>query len=236
MTGETMTRGARAVTIRANGVPLSGDLVWPQHPGALVLFAHGSGSGRLSPRNQFVAEQLRNAGLATLLFDLLTEREAGDRANVFDIPLLANRLVQATAWAAEQPGFAGLPVGYFGASTGAAAALTAAARSSTPIGAVVSRGGRPDLAADALRRVTAPTLLLVGSRDPVVLDLNRAALALLPGPSQLVIVPRAGHLFEEPGTLEVVAERAAEWFVHYLELERRWRGAGDDAVAAPARP
>jgi putative phosphoribosyl transferase len=234
MTEETMTRGARAVTIAADGVRLSGDLAWPQHPGGLVLFAHGSGSGRLSPRNQFVAEQLRAAGLATLLFDLLTEREAADRSNVFDIPLLASRLVRATAWAAEQPGFGGLPTGYFGASTGAAAALTAAATSPIPISAIVSRGGRPDLAADALRRVTAPTLLLVGSRDPVVLDLNRAALALLAGPKQLVVVPRAGHLFEEPGTLEVVAERAAEWFVRYLELERRWRAAEERSGAAPA--
>jgi putative phosphoribosyl transferase len=236
MTEETMTHGARAVTITADGVRLSGDLAWPQHPGGLVLFAHGSGSGRLSPRNQFVAEQLRNAGLATLLFDLLTEREAADRANVFDIPLLASRLVGATTWVANQPGFVALPLGYFGASTGAAAALTASTRSRIPIGAVVSRGGRPDLAADALRRVTAPTLFLVGSRDPVVLDLNRAALALLPGPKQLVIVPRAGHLFEEPGTLEVLAERAAEWFVRYLELERRWHVAADGAVAVPARP
>jgi len=237
MREETMTRGARAVTITADGVQLSGDLAWPQHPGGLVLFAHGSGSGRLSPRNQFVAGQLRAAGLATLLFDLLTEREAADRSNVFDIPLLASRLVRATTWAAGQAGFSGLPVGYFGASTGAAAALTAAARSSIPIGAVVSRGGRPDLAADALRRVTAPTLLLVGSRDPVVLDLNRAALALLGGPKQLVVLPRAGHLFEEPGTLEVVAERAAEWFVRYLEMARTWRGAADhSAAASPAAP
>jgi putative phosphoribosyl transferase len=234
MMEETMTRGARAVTIAADGVRLSGDLAWPQHPGGLVLFAHGSGSGRLSPRNQFVAEQLRAAGLATLLFDLLTEREAADRSNVFDIPLLASRLVRATAWAAEQPGFGGLPTGYFGASTGAAAALTAEGGSPVPIGAIVSRGGRPDLAADALRRVAAPTLLLVGSRDPVVLDLNRAALALLAGPKQLVVVPRAGHLFEEPGTLEVVAERAAEWFVRYLEMERRWCAAEERSGAAPA--
>jgi putative phosphoribosyl transferase len=231
---EMMTRGARAVTVVADGVRLSGDLAWPQHPGGLVLFAHGSGSGRLSPRNQHVAEQLRNAGLATLLFDLLTEREAADRANVFDIPLLARRLVGATIWAAKQPGAAGLPIGYFGASTGAAAALTAAAVSPVMIGAIVSRGGRPDLAGDALRQVTAPTLLLVGSRDPAVLDLNRAALGLLPGPKQLVVVPRAGHLFEEPGTLKMVSERAAEWFVHYLEMERRWHGAKDRSGAAPA--
>jgi putative phosphoribosyl transferase len=234
MTEETMTRGGRAVTIAADGVRLSGDLAWPQHPGGLVLFAHGSGSGRLSPRNQFVAEQLRAAGLATLLFDLLTEREAADRSNVFDISLLASRLVRATAWAGEQPGFGRLPTGYFGASTGAAAALTAAAGSPISISAIVSRGGRPDLAADALRRVTTPTLLLVGSRDPVVLDLNRAALALLPGPKQLVVVPRAGHLFEEPGTLEAVAERAAEWFVRYLEMDRRWRTAEERSGAAPA--
>jgi pimeloyl-ACP methyl ester carboxylesterase len=220
-----MTHGARAVTIPADGLQLPGELAWPQHPCGIVLFAHGSGSGRLSPRNRFVAERLRNAGLATLLFDLLTEREVGDRHNVFDIPLLARRLAAATTWAAHQADLAGLPVGYFGASTGAAAALTAATLSPVAVAAIVSRGGRPDLAANALDRVTAPTLLLVGSRDPVVLDLNRAALARLRGPRELVIVPGAGHLFEERGALEVVADAAAGWFVRHLELERVWRGA-----------
>jgi putative phosphoribosyl transferase len=217
--------GAGAVTIPADGVRLVGDLGWPEHPGGIVLFAHGSGSGRLSPRNQFVAECLREAGLATLLFDLLTEREGADRRNVFDIHFLARRLVAATAWAAARPDLAELPIGYFGASTGAAAALLAAVLSPTPIAAIVSRGGRPDLAGWVLPRVTAPTLLMVGSRDTVVLDLNRAALAQLRCPKELTIVPGAGHLFEEPGTLAAAAGRAAGWFVRHLEMERTWRGA-----------
>ncbi|HEX2451426.1 MAG TPA: alpha/beta family hydrolase [Gemmatimonadales bacterium] len=237
MTQTIITRGSRAVSIPAGGVQLAGDLAWPDHPGGIVLFAHGSGSGRLSPRNQFVAGRLRNAGLATLLFDLLTEREAADRHNVFDIPLLARRLVAATTWAREQSELAGLAVGYFGASTGAAAAITAAALSPVPVAAIVSRGGRPDLAGNALARVTAPTLLLVGSRDPVVLDLNRAALTRLRGPRELVIVPGAGHLFEERGTLEAVADAAAGWFVRYLEMAQTWRGArgrNDQSAAAGA--
>jgi dienelactone hydrolase len=236
MTSEMMmAHGSRAVSIPADRVHLPGELAWPQHPGGLVLFAHGSGSGRLSPRNRFVAEQLRKAGLATLLFDLLTEREAVDRNNVFDIPLLARRLAAATGWAADEPQLAGLPIGYFGASTGAAAALLAATRAPAPIAAIVSRGGRPDLAGEAaLRRVTAPTLLLVGSLDQVVLDLNRAALVRLAGPKQLTVIRGAGHLFEEPGTLEAVAERAASWFVRHLEMERTWRGVAP--AASPADP
>jgi putative phosphoribosyl transferase len=224
MSSPLVSRGVRAVTIPADGAPLAGDLAWPEHPGGIVLFAHGSGSGRSSPRNRVVAERMRQAGLATLLFDLLTEAEAADRQNVFDIALLARRLVVATSWTLSQPGLTALPVGYFGASTGAAAALRAAVLSPTPVAAIVSRGGRPDLAADALPRVTAATLLLVGSRDPVVLDLNRRAYARLRCERQLAVIPDAGHLFEEPGTLEAVADWAAGWFVRYLEMERMWRG------------
>jgi dienelactone hydrolase len=184
-----------------------------------VLFAHGSGSSRLSPRNTTVAQQLRAAGLGTLLFDLLTEAEAGDRTNVFDIDLLARRLLAATYWLNQQPEAAGLKLGYFGASTGAAAALKAAAASPLEIGAVVSRGGRPDLAGDALPRVRAPTLLLVGSRDPVVLGLNQTALARLTCYARLVVVPGASHLFEEPGTLEEAGRLAAGWFLHHLAAQ-----------------
>jgi putative phosphoribosyl transferase len=182
----------------------------------MVLFVHGSGSGRLSPRNASVAGQLRAAGLGTLLFDLLTEREAFDRSNVFDIDLLSQRLLTVTEWVSRQPEAAGLRLGYFGASTGAAAALRAAAASSIDIAAVVSRGGRPDLAGEALSRVRAPTLLLVGSRDPAVLQLNQMALSRLPCFARLVIIPNAGHLFEEPGTLEEVGNLAAKWFAHHL--------------------
>jgi dienelactone hydrolase len=183
----------------------------------MVLFVHGSGSGRLSPRNVAVAQQLRAAGLGTLLFDLLTEAEAADRRNVFDIDLLGQRLLAATVWLSRQSEAADLPLGYFGASTGAAAALQAAAASPIDIAAVVSRGGRPDLAGPALRRVRAPTLLLVGSRDPVVLDLNQLALAQLTCFARLVVIPGASHLFEEPGTLEEAGRLAAAWFVrHYI--------------------
>jgi dienelactone hydrolase len=182
----------------------------------MVLFVHGSGSGRLSPRNAAVAQQLRAAGLGTLLFDLLTEAEAADRRNVFDIDLLSERLLAATVWLSRQPEAAGLPLGYFGASTGAAAALQAAASSPLDIAAVVSRGGRPDLAGPALRRVRAPTLLLVGSRDSQVLDLNQGAIAQLTCFARLVVIPGASHLFEEPGTLEEAGRLAAAWFVRHF--------------------
>lgn len=185
----------------------------------LVIFAHGSGSGRHSPRNGHVAAGLRSAGLATLLLDLLTPEEERDRANVFDIPLLAERLDLATDWAARAAETSELTAGYFGASTGAAAALVAA-KGSARIRAVVSRGGRPDLAGDALDRVRAPTLLLVGSLDDQVLDLNRQAYERLPGEKELVVVPGAGHLFEEPGTLDQVLRQAVLWFRRHL--------AGDD--------
>lgn len=196
---------------------LAGFLGLPEIPAkGLVIFAHGSGSGRLSPRNQHVAEGLRNAGLATLLLDLLSPAEERNRANVFDVSLLAARLAEATHWAMAQTATHRLPIGYFGASTGAGAALVAAAAMGSDIAAVVSRGGRPDLAAAALPRVTAPTLLIVGGDDGQVIDLNRAALDQLTGRKSMVIVPGAGHLFEELGTLDEVVELAAEWLLDFL--------------------
>jgi putative phosphoribosyl transferase len=203
-----------AVTIPVGPADLDGDLVLPEEARSVVLFAHGSGSSRRSPRNRFVAERLQHAGLGTLLFDLLTPIEADDRANVFDVYMLAERLVKATEWVREHHG--GLRIGYFGASTGAAAALWAAAAPELRIGAVVSRGGRPDLAGDRLPEVTAPTLLIVGGHDEVVLDLNQRAERRLGGPSQLAVVPGATHLFEEPGTLEAAADLARDWFTEYL--------------------
>ena len=195
---------------------LPGTLALPPHPAGIVLFAHGSGSSRLSPRNQFVADRLFAANVGWLLFDLLTEREAASRAVVFDIPLLAERLRQATAWVAEYPATRDLSPGYFGASTGAAAALVAAA-GNPRIHAVVSRGGRPDLAGAALRQVLAPTLLIVGGADTGVIELNAQALRELGGVKEMIVVPHATHLFEEPGTLEAVAGHAAEWFRRYLQ-------------------
>ncbi len=204
-----------AVEIPADATLLSGDLRMPPAARGLVIFAHGSGSSRLSPRNIQVASALNGAGLATLLFDLLTDPEAAVRENVFDIPLLAQRLVAATRWAQSDRDVAELPVGYFGASTGAAAALSAAAELGDGIGAVVSRGGRPDLA-ERLAEVTAPTLLIVGGNDAEVLRLNEAAAAELRCPHEIAVVPGATHLFEEPGTLERVAELASDWFSDHL--------------------
>ncbi|MGW4999843.1 phosphoribosyltransferase family protein [Streptomyces hydrogenans] len=201
-----------AVRIPAGGPVLPGDLAVPERATGLVLFAHGSGSGRHSPRNRAVAAALNGAGLATLLFDLLTEAEATDRSRVFDTPLLAERLGRAAAWTAGWPGAEGLPRGYFGASTGAAAALWAAAEPGDDVAAVVSRGGRPDLAGERLAGVRAPTLLVVGGSDDLVLDLNRRAGELLRCEHRLEVVPGAGHLFEEPGALEEVAALATDWF------------------------
>ena len=195
---------------------LEGIVGLPEASAGIVLFAHGSGSGRFSPRNNFVAQRLRAAGFATLLFDLLTEEEAQDRGNVFDIPLLAERLLMATAWVKDDRETSALPIGYFGASTGAAAALFAAASAAWPIAAVVSRGGRPDLAGPALAKVTAPTLLIVGGDDLTVLGLNRTALAELQCEKHLAVVPGATHLFEEPGTLEMVVDLAGNWFASHL--------------------
>jgi pimeloyl-ACP methyl ester carboxylesterase len=210
----------RIRTITIAPVGLEGLLGLPLDARGIVVFAHGSGSGRLSPRNNFVAQALRDDGLATLLFDLLTVDEARDRRNVFDIELLARRLSMATAWVREDAETRDLLVGYFGASTGAAAALVAEAMHEGPIAAIVSRGGRPDLAGPALPTVSAPTLLIVGGRDVEVLALNRAALAKLRCEKQLVIVPGAAHLFEEPGTLEAVVEHARGWFLkHFTEAK-----------------
>lgn len=184
-------------------------------PRGIVLFAHGSGSSRLSPRNIFVAEALQHAGFATLLFDLLTEEEEANRANVFDIALLAERLDQAATWVGDNAAVRNLPVGLFGASTGAAAALVAAA-GRRDVGAIVSRGGRPDLAADALAKVTAATLLVVGGDDLEVLALNQAAYRRLRCERQLAVVPGASHLFQEPGALESVVALARAWFLRHL--------------------
>ncbi|HSN02712.1 MAG TPA: phosphoribosyltransferase family protein [Acidimicrobiales bacterium] len=201
------------VVVVAGGVRLRGHLHVPAHALSVVLFAHGSGSSRLSPRNQYVAGVLNDAGLATLLFDLLDEDEARDRANVFDIALLATRLSGATEWLRQEGGVARLPIAYFGASTGAAAALWAAADRGSQIAAVVSRGGRPDLADARLGDVVAPTLLIVGGADEEVLELNRWAQARLRCENRLEVVPGATHLFDEPGTLEAAARAARDWFL-----------------------
>jgi putative phosphoribosyl transferase len=218
------------VEIPAGGRRLVGNLIVPPRAKGFVVFAHGSGSSRLSPRNWLVAETLQRAGIGTLLFDLLTAEEDEIYENRFDIPLLARRLVAATAWLKDRPETAGLGVGYFGASTGAAAALIAAAESGRTIKAVVSRGGRPDLAIPVLGRVTAPTLLIVGGRDEAVIDLNRKALERLICVKELAIISGATHLFEEPGTLEEAARLAADWFGRHLGAPRR------SAEAAPVPP
>lgn len=205
-----------SVAIRANRVTLPGDLDVPAGARGIVVFAHGSGSSRKSPRNRFVADELHRAGCATLLFDLLTEPEAGRRALVFDIALLALRLRASIAWLRAEENVAPLPLGLFGASTGAAAALVAAAEEGDAVRAVVSRGGRPDLAAEHLPRVEAATLLIVGGDDAGVIELNQSALADLRCVKQMEIVPGAGHLFEETGALERVAGLAADWFARYL--------------------
>jgi putative phosphoribosyl transferase len=216
MTSAISNPTQREVLVHAGSARLQGTLALPPQPAGLVVFVHGSGSSRMSPRNAAVAQRLRSTGLGTLLFDLLTEPEAADRSNVFDIPLLAERLRETTTWLQRQPEAADLAIGYFGASTGAAAALMAAAASPGEVEAIVSRGGRPDLAGEALARVRAPTLLLVGSRDPVVLGLNQYALGRLACPARLVVIPGATHLFEEPGTLEEAGRLAAAWFLHHL--------------------
>lgn len=207
---------ATEVRIPLGGAEVGGRLTLPERATGIVLFAHGSGSSRHSPRNLAVADTLGRAGLGTLLFDLLTEAEAADRANVFDTPLLAHRLRQADHWLTGRFGAGALSTGYFGASTGAAAALWAAAEPDSRVAAIVSRGGRPDLADERLPDVTAPTLLIVGGADPLVLDLNERAQRRLRCEHRLVTVPGAGHLFEEPGTLERVGELAAAWFARRL--------------------
>lgn len=203
---------------------LGGSLHLPAEALGLVVFVHGSGSSRFSPRNRAVAAALNEAGFATLLFDLLAAQEEDDRAKVFDIQLLADRLVDAILWIGKNPEISNLPLGLFGASTGAAAALVAAARMRDRIGAIVSRGGRPDLAGSALALVRAPTLLIVGGNDDIVIVLNEQALAKLQAPKALQIVPHATHLFPEPGALETVSQYAIEWFSRYLGRGRAGTG------------
>jgi putative phosphoribosyl transferase len=202
--------------IQLGSLALPGDLVIPDRARGLVVFAHGGGSGRQSPRNRWVASALQRAHMATLLFDLLTEEEAREGRLVFDIDLLAERVVESIHWTEHHPDLANLRLGLFGASTGAAAALKAAALRPDRVSAVVSRGGRPDLAMDCLAQVQAPTLLIVGGLDTEVLALNREALRRLHAPKRLEVVPGAGHLFEEPGALGSVAVYATSWFDEYL--------------------
>jgi len=204
------------VTIPIDGVRLEGELVVPGDATGLVVFAHGSGSSRKSPRNAFVAEKIRERGLGTLLFDLLTEDEDRERETRFDIDLLTGRLLDATEWLRDREETRTMVIGYFGSSTGAAAALRAAAHLGTDVGAVVSRGGRVDLAAGELPSVTAPTLFVVGGADAQVLELNREGLGALTCPKELAVVEGAGHLFEGPGELEEVAELAGDWFGRHL--------------------
>lgn len=210
----------KLVQIPVGQVYIEGMLELPNHAHGIVLFAHGSGSSRHSPRNNYVAQVLRDSGLGTLLMDLLTPEEDMDYQTRFDIPLLTRRLLVASQWIKAEKLTCNLPLGYFGASTGAAAALQAAAALGKEIGAVVSRGGRPDLAGqDALESVRSPTLLLVGGRDDVVIELNREAYACMLCQKELSIIPGATHLFEEPGTLEDVAHQAAAWFGRYLTID-----------------
>jgi putative phosphoribosyl transferase len=224
VTYTTRDRTSRSVAIPWCGATLAGDLHVPDCASGLVLVAHGSGSSRFSPRNRFVADRIAGAGLGTLLFDLLTpDEESVDRYTAHmrsDVELLARRVVAATAWAVGQPATRDLRIGYFGASTGAAAALLAAAQIPEAVGAVVSRGGRPDLAARALSRVVAPTLLVVGGSDYAVAELNREAYRQLECERQLVVVPRATHLFDEPGALEAVARLTTNWFETHLGSPR----------------
>jgi len=220
------------VQIPVNGITLEGALVIPADSCGIVLFAHGSGSSRHSPRNNFVAQVLQGVGLGTLLLDLLTREEDASYENRFDIDLLTWRLERATQWMLEQPRGESLDIGYFGASTGAAAALQAAATFGDSIGAVVSRGGRPDLAMAALANVESPTLLIVGGLDYEVLELNRRAYQKLKAEKHLEIVPGATHLFEEPGTLQEVARLAGQWFKRHLG-RKPVQGAGRNRVPAP---
>lgn len=218
------------VALVVDGVRLDGTLTLPAGARGVVLFAHGSGSSRHSPRNVHVAHVLNDAGIGTLLFDLLTAAEDRTYETRFDIALLASRLLAATDWIEREPAAAGSPLGYFGASTGAAAALRAAAAVRRRVAAVVSRGGRPDLAGpEALVRVTAPTLLIVGGRDDVVLELNREAHSLLSCEKSLLVVPGATHLFEEPGALDQVARAATEWFLRWLAPRNPPRPGADAA-------
>lgn len=214
-----MTARVRSLDVEIGRLRLPGILAIPEDPRGLVIFAHGSGSSRLSPRNAHAAACLHELSIATLLFDLLTERESADRRNVFDIPLLAARVGEAISWARDDPRTAVLPIGLFGASTGAGAALAAAASRPGEVAVVVSRGGRPDLAGDALASVRAPTLLIVGGNDLDVLALNQAARARMKCQTKLFVIPGAGHLFEEPGALDRALAAAGDWFKSYLAGE-----------------
>ncbi len=207
------------VEVVAGPVSVAGHLTLPVNPKGIVVFAHGSGSSRFSARNILVADVLNEAGFGTLLFDLLTPAEETNRANVFDIELLASRLADVAEWVGTQADTASLPIGFFGASTGAGAALRAAADPRLKVGAVVSRGGRPDLAGEWLSRVDAPTLLIVGGRDEMVLEMNRQAQKAIPAETHLAVVPGATHLFEEPGALEKVAALARAWFLAHLAAQ-----------------
>jgi putative phosphoribosyl transferase len=225
--GDAVSRSTAAegeVIVQSAGVELAGSLTLPDPAAGLVVFSHGSGSSRFSRRNRYVGSVLVEAGLATLLFDLLTAAEERidelDRSLRFDIPLLSRRLIGTIDWALGQPDLGGLPIGVFGASTGAAAALAAAAARPDAVGAVVSRGGRPDLAPEALPQVASPTLFIVGAQDFEVLQLNRQAAAQLIAPHALQVVPGATHLFEEPGTLEQAAHLARDWFLQHLSVAR----------------
>ncbi len=211
-----MVLSVQRESVRIGGLALPGEFDTVAEALGVVVFVHGSGSSRSSPRNRFVADVLHRHRLSTLLFDLLTDAEAADRRNVFDIALLTRRVDEALAWLQARPDLRALPVGLFGASTGAAAALCAAAEAPERVAAVVSRGGRPDLAAAHLARVQAPTLLIVGGDDTEVLALNRQAMRQMACPQRLEVVPGATHLFEEPGALEVVADLAARWFAEHL--------------------
>ncbi len=211
----------KLVRIPIDGMMLEGILVVPKRARGLVIFAHGSGSSRKSPRNNFVARELRNQGIGTLLFDLLSEEEDYVYENRFNIKLLAQRLTAATKWARQQPEAKGLEIGYFGSSTGSAAAIISAAGARSGISAIVSRGGRPDLAMSYLGMVKAPTLLIVGGDDDVVIDLNKQAYYNMQCEKEMEIIPGATHLFEEPGTLEAVAKLAAKWFRNHLKRAGR---------------
>jgi putative phosphoribosyl transferase len=221
---------AMTMRIPVGGITLNADLAIPVDAHGIVLFAHGSGSSRHSPRNQFVARVLQQSDFGTLLMDLLTEKEEAidnrTRELRFDISLLGQRLTQTVDWLSEQPAYKHLPIGVFGASTGAAAALVTAADRPALVKSVVSRGGRPDLADEALARVNAPTLLIVGAYDDAVLALNRQAMARMKAPVELKIVPRATHLFEEPGALAQVADHAAEWFWDHLKPKAQLKAEG----------
>ncbi len=212
----SLSTDVREVVIVCGNRRVRGNLTIPDKPRGVVGFAHGSGSGRFSPRNQHVAEILQSRGLATLLMDLLEEDEAENRDCVFEIPRLVDRLEAAGDWLSRENDLQGLPLGYFGASTGAAAALAAAARRPQQVRAVVSRGGRPDLVWDLLPRITVPTLLIVGGADDLVLELNRDSFDRLHGPRELVVIPNATHLFPEPGALDQVARLAGNWFLTHF--------------------